>query len=96
MVSYIPERRVEAEEQYQGMAAAAEGFAWHSNDTHAVPHLPFGSHPRVSAGTWNGNTNTGLDGFLWASLRSNNQVQVLADRVGMDTQIETAEVIPDL
>lgn len=49
VVSYIPERRVEAEEQHQGRAAAAEGFVWHSRDTHAVPRLPFGSHPRVSA-----------------------------------------------
>lgn len=40
--------------------------------------------------------DTGLHGILWASSRSNNQVQVLADRMGMDTQIQTADVIPDL
>lgn len=51
---------------------------------------------RAQGGTWNDKMNTGLHGILWANLRSNNQVQVLADRVGMDTQIQTAEVIPDL
>lgn len=38
-------------------------------------------------------------GTPWFSLgkfENNNQVQVLAERVGMDTQIQTAEVIPDL
>lgn len=100
MVSYIPERRVEAEEQWQGTAAgAAAGFAvGQERQTRCTSYFlrVRSKSIRAQGGTWNDKMNTGLDGILWASLRSNNRVQVLADRVGMGTQIQTAEVIPDL
>lgn len=89
VVSYIPERRVEAEEQCQGTAAgAAAGFAvGQERQTRCTLYFlrVRSKSIRARGGTWNDKMNTGFDGILWASLRSNNQVQVLADRVGRDT-----------
>lgn len=79
VVSYIPERRVKAEEQNQGTA---------DGPTDAFVTLCFlrvtSKSIRAQGGNveWqNGHTGT-LDAILWASLRSNNQVQVLADQSG--------------